>query len=582
MSYRDKNDPLGDILRNARRALLFAFLFSFFLNFLTMLLPIYSLQVLDRVLSSHSYETLMVLTLITVVAFVFYGVFYAIRNFVLSAVAEWLENRLAPELLRLSLVQCAIGQSLSASQMQRELANIKGFIASGLSTIMDAPWSILFLIVVFLIHPLLGVIGLVGAVTLFCFALANEWAIRKPQDEAQANMVQSMQMVDLATRNAEAAEAMGMMEALLKRWNDFRLVGAAKQNLATRRSQIIQSCSRGVRMIIQITIICAGGFLALENALTVGGMIASSILVGRALGPFDAAIGIWKQFVAARDSYYRLNILLLHARDDRGTMEMPAPKGDLLVEGLSFRPDNAPEPTVRNINFALNAGESLGIIGPSAAGKSTLSKLIVGVLPPGAGTVRLDGMELYKWSRSDVGQYIGYMPQQIDLFAGTIHDNIARMRADADSKKVVAAAQMAGCHEMIMRLPNAYETEYLTVARTLSPGQCQRIALARALYDMPRYVVMDEPNSNLDGEGERALHNAIHRMKQAGITTIIIAHKPSIVSMVDKIMMIRDGMMEKFGPREEVLKLYTQPATKKVGEPQEASNELQPEESEDE
>lgn len=574
MSYRDKKDPLGDILRKARRALIYAALFSFFLNFLTVLLPIYSLQVLDRVLSSQSLETLVVLSMITVVAFLFYGVFYAIRNFVLSAIGEWLENKLAPELLRLSLVQCAIGQSLSASQMQRELANVKNFISGGLSTIMDAPWSLLFLAVVFLIHPALGLVGLAGAVIMFLFALANEWASRKPLDEAQENMVQSMQMVDLATRNAEAAEAMGMMEHVLGRWNKFRLQGAEKQNLASKRSQIIQACSRAMRMIIQICIIGVGGYLALQNSLTVGGMIASSILVGRALGPFDAAIGVWKHFIAARDSYHRLNILLSHARDDRGTMELPAPKGDLLVEGLSYRPDGAPEPTVRNINFALAAGESLGVIGPSAAGKSTLSKLIVGVLPPGAGAVRLDGMELYKWSRSDVGQYIGYMPQQIDLFAGTIFDNIARMRPDADAKKVVEAAQMAGCHEMVMRFPNAYETEYLTVARTLSPGQCQRIALARAVYNNPRYVVMDEPNSNLDGEGERALHMALRKMKAAGMTTIIIAHKPSIVGMVDKVMMIRDGAMERFGPREEVLALYTNPAAPKTegDDPEEGSN----------
>ena len=562
-------NPMRGYKKQARRALLYAGLFSFFLNFLIVLLPVYSLQVLDRVLSSRSLETLVVLTAIVVVAFLFYGVFFAIRAFVLDAIAEWLDIKLAPELLRLSLVQCAIGEAISASQMQRELQNIKQFITGGMATIMDAPWSVLFLIIVFLIHPVLGMIGLVGAILMFCFALINDWASRGPQDEAQENNVQSLHMVDLATRNAEAVEAMGMMGHVLQRWDHFRNQGATKQNIATRRSQLIQACSRSVRMVIQIVIIGAGGYLALENSLTVGGMIATSILIGRALGPFDASIGVWRGFVAARDSYHRLNALLGHARDDRGTIEMPEPKGDLLVEELFYRPEGAAHPTVRNVQFALAAGESLGIIGPSAAGKSTLGKLIVGVLPPGAGAVRLDGMELYKWSREDVGQYIGYMPQQIDLFAGTIHDNIARMHPEAKSKAVIEAAQMAGCHEMIMRLPDAYETEYLAVARTLSPGQCQRIALARALYGKPKYVVMDEPNSNLDGEGERALHFALQNMKKAGMTFIIIAHKPSIVGMVDKVMMLRDGAIERFGPREEILQHYRAPATQKVGEPQE-------------
>ncbi len=557
MSFKNAKEPLRDMMQKARRALIYAGLFSFFMNFLSVLLPVYSLQVLDRVLSSHSLETLVVLTLIVVVAFLFYGLFYALRSFVLSAIVEWMDVTLAPKLLRISLTQMAIGESLSASQIQRELMNIKQFVGSGLATLMDAPWSVLFIFIVFLIHPVLGVIGIFGAITMFGFALINEWASRRPLDEAQENQVQSMQMIDLATRSAEAVEAMGMMRHVLERWNTFRKDGQVKANLASRRSQVIQSCSRAARMIIQIMIIGAGGYLALQNALTVGGMIASSILIGRALGPFDAAIGVWKSFVAARDSYKRINTLLVHARDDRGSMEMPAPKGDLLVEGLYYQPKTSPVPTVKNVNFALKAGESLGVIGPSAAGKSTLAKLIVGVLPPNHGAVRLDGAELYKWSRDDVGQYIGYMPQQIDLFAGTIHDNIARMHPNPDSKAVIEAAQMAGCHEMVMRFPNGYETEYMTVARTLSPGQCQRIALARALYGRPRYVVMDEPNSNLDGEGERALLRALQHMKQAGITYIIVAHKPSIVGMVDKVAMLRDGVLEHFGPRDEVLKLFT-------------------------
>jgi PrtD family type I secretion system ABC transporter len=312
-------------------------------------------------------------------------------------------------------------------------------------------------------------------------------------------------------------------------------------------------------MLMQVAITGLGAWLALQNEITMGHVIAASIISGRALAPFEAAIGLWKQWIMTRDSYHKLESLLLDVPRVRGTMAMPAPGGKLKVENLVYSPPRSNSAILKGINFELNAHESLGLIGPSAAGKSTLARLIMGILPASMGSVRLDGVDIFHWNRADLGQYVGYLPQDVELFHGTIKDNIARMQPDADPAKVIAAAQFAGCHEMILRLPQGYETEFSQHLMSLSPGQRQRIGLARALYNKPSFVVLDEPNSNLDGEGEIALQQAILRMKQSGITFVLVAHKPSIVGHVDKILMLENGMMKDFGPRDVVLKKYTRP-----------------------
>lgn len=551
-----KTSELRDYMWQMRRALWYALLFSFFMNILLMLLPIYSLQVLDRVISSRSIDTLIVLTLIALVCFVFFGIFNMIRGFVLNSLVEWLDEKLAPRLIQIAVVKSSLGIHTNAGQYQRDLGAIKGFINNGVGVLLDAPWSILFLFVIYMINPVLGFIAVIGAFFLIVFAVANELSTKKPLESAQENMIQGSQIADVVSRNAEAVESMGMLKSVLSHWMGHNREGLREQYKATHRANIIQSISKVVRFVIQTGVIGIGAYLTLMNELTVGGMIASSILVGRALAPFEAAIGVWRSFVTARDGYSRLDQALVTTPQIRGDTELPAPLGRLTAESVFFQPPNTTA-ILKNINFALEPGESMGIIGPSAAGKSTLAKIIIGVLPTTNGAMRLDGAETFKWNREYLGPHVGYMPQQVDLFNGTIKQNIARMEEDVSDEKVIEAAKFAGCHEMILRLPKGYETHFMSGNLSLSPGQRQRIGLARAVYGSPKFIVLDEPNGNLDGEGERALLQALQRMKAAGMTYIVVAHRPSIVGNVDKILMLRNGMVEAFGPRDEVLQHYT-------------------------
>jgi PrtD family type I secretion system ABC transporter len=550
-------DHLRPYLLRARRTFLYAWLFSFCASLFMLALPLYSLQVLDRVLSSHSIETLLMLTLIIGTGIIFYGMFSALRTSLLNQVGHWLDYALAPKLLEDAITKSSLGQYVSAAQHQRDLGQIKSFISGGLGTLMDVPWSMVFLLVIYLISPALGFLTVVGMVVLIAFGVINEYATKKITEQSSEGMLKSNILADTASRNAEAVETMGMMGNIIAHWQRFQKPAGEYAERGAARANMVQSIAKIVRLFLQIAVTGIGAWLALHNEITVGGMIASSILVGRALAPFEQAIALWKSFLSARESYHRLNSALATATQlERGTLELPEPEGHISVENLIYTPPKA-APIIKGVTFRISAGESLGIIGPSAAGKSTLSKLIMGLLPPSHGAARLDGAETFKWNRANFGKYVGYMPQQVDLFSGTIKDNIARMDLDAPMDKVIHAAQMAGVHDMILRLPNGYETQYDQMRYSLSPGQRQRIGLARALYGNPKFVLLDEPNTNLDGDGERALLGALTRMKQAGITFIVVAHRPTIVSMVDKILVLKAGTVERFGPRDEVLRMYT-------------------------
>jgi ATP-binding cassette subfamily C exporter for protease/lipase len=549
-----------------------ALLFSFAANILLLALPMYSLQVLDRVMSSYNMNTLIMLTILTVGCFVFNAFFSALKNAVLNHIGEWLQLTLSPRLMGTAVENAAIGMPVHASQFQRDLANLKNFITSApLATLMDAPFSIIFLLIIYMINPILGAVTLAGAVLLLLFGVVIEYATKAPVDESNTLMNKSLQFADASARNAEAVEAMGMLPTLVHQWEKDSRKMLDLANTAQGRSNLLNALSRFLRMIIQVAITGLGAWLALNNEITMGHVIAASIISGRALAPFEAAIGLWKQWIITRDSYHKLEKVLSEVPRMRGTMPLPAPGGKLRIENLVYTPPRASLPILKGINFELNAHESLGLIGPSAAGKSTLARLIMGILPATMGSVRLDGVDIFHWNRADLGQYVGYLPQDVELFQGTIKDNIARMQPDADPAKVIEAAQFAGCHEMILRLPQGYETEFSQQMLSLSPGQRQRIGLARALYNNPSFVVLDEPNSNLDGEGEVALQHAIIRMKQRGITFVLVAHKPSVVSHVDKILMLENGMMKDFGARDAVLKKYTRTVQNAVGQTQEAA-----------
>ncbi len=553
---RTDSTPLSPFILKTRKSLIYAGLFSLCINLLMLALPLYSLQVLDRVLSSRSIETLTMLTIIMVIALVFFGIFYTVRSFVLSAISEWLDKELSPLLLSDAVVKSSLGMNVNASQHQRDLGVIRNFISSAAATLLDAPWSLIFIFVIYMINPILGLLAVIGMIILIGFGVLNEFSTRRIYERASKEQMNSHLMADTAGRNSEAIEAMGMMRHVQSVWREHQEAAAKDTIHANKRSSIIQSISRVLRLIVQIAITGFGGYLALENELTVGGMIASSILVGRALAPYENAIGIWKSWIATRESYNRLNAALQNsAALQRGTLELPEPRGIVTVENLIFTPPNS-APIIKGVTFGINAGESLGIIGPSAAGKSTLAKLIVGLLPPNHGAARLDGAETFKWNRENFGKYVGYMPQSVDLFTGTIKDNVARMDKNASTEDVIAACKMAEVHDLILRLPNGYETTVNPQMNSLSPGQRQRIGLARALYGNPKFVVLDEPNSNLDGDGERALLLALQRMKQAGITFIVVAHRPSIVANIDKLLVLKGGTIERFGPTAEVIQNY--------------------------
>jgi PrtD family type I secretion system ABC transporter len=548
---------MKETLQKTRKAFLYVGLFSMFINILTLFVPLYSLQVLDRVLSSHSIETLWMLTIVTLAMFVFLSLFQAVRSLILSRVADWYENQLNEKVIGIMISKAASGQPASAGQAMRDLTSIKSFIAgSGLSSLFDAPWAVIFLAVVYMINPIIGWITLAGAVILFFFALFTELTTKKLLEQANRISLGSINSADAASRNAEAIESMGMLGHILSGWKENHRRAQDLHNQVNNRSNMLLAISRFFRLALQVAVTGVGAYLTLQHQMTAGGMIAASILSSRALAPFEAVIGIWKSLITTREAYHRLEQGTQVNVTFRGEMELPAPKGQIVAEGVFYRPANMDKPIIRGMSFQIMPGELVGIIGPSAAGKSTLAKLLIGILPPTVGHVRLDGADISQWNRDMLGPHVGYLPQDVELFVGTIRDNIARMSPDADDAKIIEAAQLANVHEMILRQPKGYETVISPGNQSLSPGQRQRVGLARAFYGMPKVLVLDEPNSNLDQEGERALVEALNHAKQLGMTVVVIAHRPSIILNADKILAMRDGLVERFGPRDEVLPHY--------------------------
>jgi len=550
-----RSTALSVALSSITRAMRYVFIFSLPLSLLSLLQPLYSMQVFDRVFTSRSVETLIGLTAVILVGYAFYGMLHAVRASVVARIVEWLERKLAPQLLSVSIIHAAETGNPMAGQHQRDLMTIKNFIATASPTMMDVPWSFIFVIVVYMINPILGFITVLGLFMLIGSALVNEYATRRALMRATERSIESALNADVLGRQSEAIQAMGMGEAVVAAWQRDNARGLVLQDTAQQRSAVIAGFSRSLRLMLQIAITGIGAYLALHNELSSGGLIASSLLMGRALAPFEGTISMWKSFISARDAYQRLHTLLRGAPENTSITQLPTPAGQLTIDNLYVAIGGTP--ILRNINFQLAAGESLGIIGPSAAGKSTLAKAMVGIYPPQHGNVRLDGADIYRWARSDVGPHIGYLPQQVELFAGTIKQNIARMLEFPDDAAVIDAAQKAGVHQLILQLPDAYDTRYIPGNAVLSPGQKQRIGLARALYGAPKLVVLDEPNSNMDGDGERALMQTLAMLKQAQVTTVIVAHRPSVLASVDKVLALRGGMIDILGSREEVLGRFT-------------------------
>lgn len=549
---------LNDVLFSFRRVFYTAGLFSMFINVIGLVPSIYMLQVYDRVLQSRNVTTLLMLTGIMVLFYIMLGMLEVARSKLLIRLGAQLDMKLNDRVFVASFEKNLKRSGGNAGQALSDLTNVRQFLTgNGLFAFFDAPWAPIYLVVIFLFSPWLGVFAVVAALVLFGLAWATELATRKPLAEAQQMAAAANYFATTNLRNAEVIEAMGMLGNLKRRWLERQLKFLALQNEASDKAAVISATTKSVRIGVQSLVLGGGALLVIEGSLTPGGMIAASILLGKALGPVELAIGIWKQLLAARTSYHRLESLLQDHPVRPQTLALPTPSGALNVEAISAAPPGTQQLILKQVGFQSEPGEVIGVIGPSASGKSTLARLLVGVWPAIAGKVRLDGADIYTWDKERLGPSIGYLPQDIELFDGTIAENIARF-GEVDPEKVVAAAQMAGVHEMILRFPKGYEAQIGEGGSALSGGQRQRIALARALYGEPKLVVLDEPNSNLDDVGEIALVKAIEHLKETGATILIITHRTNIIGVVDKLLLLVDGVVQLFGPRDQVLQAIQQ------------------------
>ncbi|MGF7211339.1 PrtD family type I secretion system ABC transporter [Skermanella aerolata] len=549
-----QDNVLSDALSRCRRALTGVMLFSAVLNVLMLTSSVYMLQVYDRVLSSGSIETLLYLTIIAALALLLLSLLDTLRSRMLDRVSTWLERRVGPFAFRRAL-DASLSQRDYQGESLRDLGAVRTFLGSGIATLFDVPWVPVYLAVVYLLHPLMGHVALAGAVILFLLALASDLAARRPLREANRSATRSMRTVDGALRNAEAIDAMGLTDGVLRRWAGLSHGALSMQSLASDRAAAIQGAAKFVRLFVQTAILGVGAWLVIRQEVSGGAMIAGSIIMGRALAPVEQAIGTWKQMIQAREAYKRLAAFLALPPLRAEAMPLPAPEGRLSVEGVCFGLQGKPL-ILKSVSFKADPGEAVCIIGPSAAGKSSLARLLVGVRSPQTGIVRLDGADIFSWPKSDLGRHVGYLPQDVELFSGTIRENIARLE-EADPANVVAAARMANCYDMILKLENGYDTEIGEAGVRLSGGQRQRIALARAVFGRPRLVILDEPNASLDGEGEEALNRAIAALKASGSTVIVIGHRPSLLQEVTKVLVLVAGQVEMFGPRAEVMDRLT-------------------------
>ena len=563
-------------LREAMSACWHAFIaiavVSGLINILYLTGSFYMLEVYDRVLPSRSIPTLVALSILALTLFAFQGILDVIRSRVMVRIAATLDERLSARVYDI-MVQLPLktrGQGDGLAPM-RDLDQIRAFLVStGPSALFDLPWMPFYLLICFLFHFWIGVAALIGALILTSLTLMSEFMTRGPARMAGTHVGTRNSLAEAGRRNAEVLQAMGMAPRMGKIWGEANSKYLAAQQRTSDIAGGLGAASKVLRFTLQSGVLGLGAYLVIQGQATAGIIIASSIIVARALAPVELAIANWRGFVSARQSWRRLSDLLRGLEAGIEPMTLPAPKASLVVENVSAGPPGVQKVMIQDVNFGLKGGQGLGIIGPSASGKSSLARVIVGVWTPVRGKVRLDGAALDQWAPAELGPHIGYLPQDVELFAGTVAQNIARFEADAPSEAVIAAAQAAGVHEMIVRLPEGYDTQIGEAGAVLSAGQRQRVALARALYRDPFLVVLDEPNSNLDAEGDKALAQAILGVRSRGGIVIVVAHRPSALAGVDQVLAMINGRVHTMGPRDEVLaKLFgpqqsQQPAAARV------------------
>lgn len=525
------------------------FAISCFINVLALTASIYMLQVFDRVLSSGSFATLAYLTVLAVTALAVLAVLELVRKQILARTGYWFEAAAAPLVLAVASEDVMKGRQQQATL--RHVADLRSFLAGdSISSFLDAPWVLVFIAVLFLLHPWLGLIACVGATALFACGVLNDYLTRRGAQDCRAASDDAARTGRELQNNAELLRALGMRQPALERWRSRFQRTLSTTIGVTDAGAGVSSFSRFLRLSLQVMVLGAGAYLVLQQELTPGGMIAGSIILSRALAPVEKSIQAWYGLVAAQAARLALRPLLKRAEPVE-QVALPKPKGAIDVHELSYAPEGPKDAVLRSISFSLKPGEALGVIGPSGSGKSTLCKLLVGAVRPTLGSVRLDGAEVADYV-DQLGRHIGYLPQEIGFMSGTVAENIARL-SDGEHERVVEAAEEAGVHDMILALPNGYETDLGAFAQRLSGGQRQRLALARALYGVPSVLVLDEPNSNLDAQGENALIRTMAEAKGAGVTIIVVAHQPSLMRSCDKLLMLKGGTISTLGPREEVL-----------------------------
>ena len=527
--------------------------FSLAINLLYLAGPLYMLQLYDRVVPSSSQVTLVMLTIGLVLAYLALAGLDAARARVLTRASVRLDRRVTPRLMEALIEGVAVGPAAARGQLLRDFDSVRQFVSgSGIHAVFDLPWAPLYIAVIFMLHWSLGAFALGCSLLLIAMALVNEWLVHAPLSAANAAAARNYGFTDMSLRNVEAIRAMGMTEGLLGRWNGDRHATLQRQVVASERAAGMQSTVRFLRLTMQSVILGIGAYLVIERSATAGTMFAASLLLGRALQPIEQVTGSWRTFASVRAAMNRLGALFAAAPVRDKAVVLPRPAGQLSVENLSYIVPGGKKPILQGVSFELAAGEILGLIGPSGAGKSSLVRQLIGVLPPSAGVVRLDGADVWQWARNGLGRHVGYLPQDIELFADTIAANISRFRP-GDDDAVIRAAKLAGVHELILRLPQGYDTWVGEGGAVLSGGYRQRIALARAVYGDPSLVVLDEPSSNLDADGDRALAECMVELKRRGVTIVLVSHRPQTVSVADKLLVLKDGAAELFGPRADVL-----------------------------
>ena len=557
---------MKSLWRELRPLLAYVAAFSFFINVLFLVPAMFTLQVFDRVLSSQSQETLLVLVVGTGVALLILLLLDYVRNRLQNVLGGIIEERLSPPVVKAIVMKTARSPQSLRSDGVRDVAALRNvFSANALVALFDAPWVVIYVMVIWVIHPALGMGAAFAAVLMLALAWLNDRVSRSGLEDLQKESRRASHYVESSLRNAEVLQALGMTERLLERWRSFQNRVAGLHTSASRTSGAFGATTRSLRQAIQIMMLALGAYLVLSQQASAGIMIATTILLGRAVQPVEQLVGSWRVLIDALSAHRRLAELSKDFEREQQRVSLPRPEGRLVAENISYRAPGSEKPILVNVALSLAPGEALAVIGPSAAGKSTLARLLTGVWAPNTGTVRLDGADLASWPRAELGPWIGYVPQDVELFDGSVADNIARLEK-VDSKAVVAAAQRANAHEMILSLAQGYDTQVGEQGLHLSPGQRQRIALARALYGNPRLVVLDEPNSNLDGAGEIALAQALSALRGEKVTSVVITHRPALIAHVDKIMIIDAGRVQQYGPAGEVMKALQRQAQAMVGD----------------